>query len=369
MTFFRLLGPLAPAAGSGKRPALLALLLLSANRVVSTDRLMDDLWDGDPPATAAVAIQNAISQLRRLVGADRIVTHPGGYELRIAAGEFDVHQFERGLADATEATEPGSKLARLNEALALWRGPALADFAFEPFARAECERLEELRLTALEQRIDCEIALGRPAAADLKALIAEHPLRERLRAQLMLALYTAGQQADALAVYHETRRMLRDELGLEPGPELRRLERAILEQQPLSTAPSTLPAPATAIIGRAADAAAVGRLLERARLVTLTGPGGIGKTRLALEVAGAFGATFVELAHVTRPRRCRAGRRAGARRRGPDRPPALQRPAARARQPRADRGRARRRRPAARRRAEQPDPRHQPPRPARGGRT
>jgi predicted ATPase/DNA-binding SARP family transcriptional activator len=300
MTFFRLLGPLAPAAGSGKRPALLALLLLSANRVVSTDRLIDDLWGAEPPATAAVAIQNAISQLRRLVGADRIVTHPGGYELRVAAGELDVHAFERGLADAAEATDPAAKLDHLDRALALWRGPALVDFAFEPFARAECERLEELRVTAHEDRIDCELACGRPVVAELKALIAEHPLRERLRAQLMLAFYSAGQQADALAVYHDTRRMLRDELGLEPGPELRRIERAILEQRPLTTAPTALPAPATPIIGRAADAAAVARLLEHSRLVTLTGPGGIGKTRLALEVASAFSATFVELAHVTR---------------------------------------------------------------------
>jgi predicted ATPase/DNA-binding SARP family transcriptional activator len=305
---YGLLGPLVPSVGAGKRPALLALLLLSANRVVTTDRLIDELWHGDPPPTAGVALQNGVAQLRRRLGPDAIVTHPGGYELRVAPGALDVHRFERALADAAEAVAArrhADALERLDAALALWRGPPLADVAYEPFAVAEAERLEELRLGALEQRFDCELALGRHAAtiAPLRTLIAEHPLRERLRAQLMLALYAGGQQADALAVYRDARRMLVDNLGLEPGPELRRIEQAILAQRPLPVRPGgaarAVPAPATPLVGRAAELAAVTELLRSgARVITLTGAGGMGKTRLALEAAAQADA-FVDLARAT----------------------------------------------------------------------
>jgi predicted ATPase/DNA-binding SARP family transcriptional activator len=305
---YGLLGPLVPSVGAGKRPALLALLLLSANRVVTTDRLIEELWHGDPPPTAAVALQNSVAQLRRRLGAEAIVTHPGGYELRVAPGALDVHRFERALADAAEALAARryeAALERLDAAQALWRGPPLTDVAFEPFAAAECERLEELRLGALEQRFDCELALGRHAAAvaPLKRLIAEHPLRERLRAQLMLALNAGGQQADALAVYRDARATLVEELGLEPGPELRRIEQAILTQRPLPARPGgaagAVPAPATPLIGRAGELAAVAELLRAgARVITLTGPGGMGKTRLALEAA-AHADAFVDLARAT----------------------------------------------------------------------
>jgi DNA-binding SARP family transcriptional activator len=149
---FRLLGPLEPRVGAGKRPALLALLLLAANRVVSCDRLIEELWHGDPPPSATVALQNAVSQLRRRLGPDAIVTHLGGYELRVPPGAFDVQRFERGLADAREAAAPEAALAHLDAALALWRGPALADFAYEPFARAEAESSACLRSAARPRR-------------------------------------------------------------------------------------------------------------------------------------------------------------------------------------------------------------------------
>jgi predicted ATPase/DNA-binding SARP family transcriptional activator len=312
---YRLLGPLAVECdgttlpvGTGKRPAVLALLLLSANKVVSTDRLAEELWHGRPPPTAPAALQNAISQLRRALQRDAIVTHPGGYELRVAPGALDVQRFESGVAQAGEAAEAGrhaEALDRLERALALWRGPALADFAFEPFARAEAERLEELRLGADELRFDCELALDRHAevVAALQALVREHPLRERPRAQLMLALYRSGRQADALAVYRDARRVLIDELGLEPGPALRELEQAILEQRPVTAATPRLPAPPAPIVGRARELQEAAALLAGTRILTITGPGGTGKTRLALELAAraAGEAAFVDLTAVTVP--------------------------------------------------------------------
>ena len=230
---FRILGPLEvleddrpiPLGGARQR-ALLAILLTRANEVVSTDRLIDDLWGEAPPRTALNTLQYYVSQLRKLLGAERIVTQPPGYLIRVEADELDLARFERLVE------EGGGE--RVREALALWRGPALADFAYEEFARAEAARLEELRLAALEQRLDVDLALGRHAevVGELEQLVAQHSLRERPRGQLMLALYRSGRQAEALDVYQATRRALVDELGIEPSPALRELEKAMLSQDP-----------------------------------------------------------------------------------------------------------------------------------------
>jgi lactate 2-monooxygenase len=242
---FRILGPVQisdngrslPLGGSKQR-AVLAILLLHANEVVSVDRLADDLWGDEQPVDAAGAIQNHISRLRKLVGADVLATHPGGYSLEVDLGRIDLHRFEQLTADA-EAADAATRAARLREALKLWRGPALADLAFEPFARPEAIRLEEARLAALEARFDADLELGRhhEIVGELEQLVATHPLRERLRGQLIVALYRAGRQAEALGVYRETRRVLSEELGLEPGPALKELERRILRQDPALAAP------------------------------------------------------------------------------------------------------------------------------------
>ena len=223
---FRILGPLevfdegrSVDVGAAKQRALLAFLLLNANRVVSSDRLIDALWGERAPGTAQKALQVYVSQLRKALGRDRIVTRAPGYELRVEAGELDLERFAELVSNQEFA-----------EALRLKRGVALADFAYEPFAQNEIARLEELALACLEQRLDADLAKGRHAAlvAELEALVAEHPLRERLRAQLMLALYRSGRQADALDAYQAGRTLLLDELGLEPGAELRELQRQIL---------------------------------------------------------------------------------------------------------------------------------------------
>ena len=296
---FRLLGPIeaigddgASIPLGGARPrALLALLLLNANDVVSTDRLIDGIWGEQPPASAASALQVHVHALRRAIGPDRIVTRPPGYVVRVDADELDVDRFERLIADG----DP-------HGALALWRGQALADLAFEPFAQAEAARLDEARLGALEARIEADLNAGGHGAltGELDALAAAHPHRERLQAQRILALYRAGRQADALAAFREARDAL-DELGLEPSAELRRLERRMLEQDPTLDAverEATLPRATTALIGRRLELAAALALLGRpdTRLVTLTGTGGSGKTRLALAVAAERdGAVFVDL--------------------------------------------------------------------------
>ncbi len=244
MLEFRILGPLEVVEhdrllvlGGHKQRALLVILLLHRGEVVSTDRLSDELWGERPPASAAKTVQAYVSNLRRALGAGVLATRGHGYVLETARGQLDVDRFE-ALVDSGRAAlregDAGRASERLREALAWWRGPPLADFAYEPFAQAEAARLEEERLAALEDRIDADLALGRHAAlvGELEALVRGHPLRERLQGQLMLALYRSGRQADALDRYQEARRRLTDELGIEPGPELQELERAILNQDP-----------------------------------------------------------------------------------------------------------------------------------------
>ena len=255
---FRLLGPLeiverdrSLALGAGKQKALLAILLLNANEVVSTDRLHDELWGESPPATAAKSIQLYVSRLRKELGEGRLVTRPPGYVLKVEPHELDAARFRRLVGEARDI-EPERAARKLREALDLWRGPPLADLEYEPFAQPEIARLREARLAALEQRIDADLAAGRHAAlvGELEALVSEHPLRERLWAQLMLALYRSSRQAEALEAYRAARRSLSEELGLEPGTELKQLEQAILTHDPEldlaqpSAAPRRTPAPA-----------------------------------------------------------------------------------------------------------------------------
>src|SRR5262245_34034372 len=238
MLSFRLLGPLEAwdgdrllDIGGQRQRSLLALLLLSANRVVPTDALVDALWGEEPPRTATTSLHNAVSQLRRALGTDVLETRTPGYVLHVEAGGLDLVEFERLLAQARG--EPPEERARtLREALALWGGPALADVAFEPFAADEVRRLEELRLVANEERLEADLAAGRATdvVGELEGLVVHHPYRERLRALLMLALYRSNRQAEALQVFHDLRRVLDEELGLDPGPELRELHRRILVQ-------------------------------------------------------------------------------------------------------------------------------------------
>src|SRR5438105_3490537 len=223
---FRVLGPLEVVEDgrvipvSGKQRMLLGVLLVHANEVVSADRLVDALWGERPPATAQTALQVHVSQLRKLVGAERIETRTPGYRLIAGAEELDTSRFERLLTEG-----------RVDEALALWRGRPLAEFEYEPWAVAETARLEELRLAAEEARFERELASGGAhLIPQLEALVRSQPQRERPRAQLMRALYRAGRQADALALYQETRKTLVEELGIEPGPELQDLYRQILNQ-------------------------------------------------------------------------------------------------------------------------------------------
>ena len=241
---YRVLGPLEVEAdgrilklGGAKQRALLGLLLLHANEAVSRDRLIDELWNTSPPETASAAIQVYVSQLRKLVGRDVIVTQPPGYLIRVPEGTLDLERFEEAVNRARDA--PADEAADLlRQALGLWRGPPLAELD-ESFARAERARLEEQRLTALEQRISADLELGRHAqlVPELEGLVREHPLRERRRGQLMLALYRCGRQAEALEVYRTGRRLLDEELGLKPDDELQRLERAILNHDPSLESP------------------------------------------------------------------------------------------------------------------------------------
>src|SRR5215510_1517938 len=252
---FRILGPLEVQAnghrlqlGGRKQRALLAVLLLNANGVVSRDRLIDALWGERPPPTASHTLDAYLSRLRKALASDgdggaRLVTRAPGYVLRLAPDQLDLACFERLAADgqrALDAGEPELAAVKLRQAEALWRGRPLADVEFEPFAHAYVDRLEQLGWATTEQRVAAELALGRheQLVPELEALVTGHPLRERLRGQLMLALYRSGRQAEALAVYREGRVLLREELGLDPGPQLQELERAVLRQDPALAAPS-----------------------------------------------------------------------------------------------------------------------------------
>jgi len=258
---FRILGPLEVlddgrpvALPGGRGRALLALLILHAGEVVSADRLIDELWGENPPPTATTALQGLVSTLRKRLepaqagGEARAVlrTVPPGYVLATDPTGVDANLFRRLVEEASGAAA-AERSPRLRRALSLWRGPALAEFTYQPFAQREITALEELRLVAIEERVEADLALGRHGqlVAELETLVAEHPFRERVRGQLMVALYRAGRQAEALEVYRDTRQALVEELGIEPGPGLRQLEQAILRQDPsLDREPSRETAPA-----------------------------------------------------------------------------------------------------------------------------
>ena len=291
----KLLGPVevvsnetAVALGGPKERALLAMLALEAGSTVSVERLIDGLWGDAPPATAAKLVQLYVSHLRKAMAgcADEgaIATRGGGYELRVGRNQVDVARFERLLAQGAA-----------REALSLWRGPPLADVAKEPFAAPEIRRLHELRTAALEVAIDQDLEAGRhrEVLPELESLLAREPLRERLHAQRMLALYRCGRQADALEAYRQARAALVEQIGVEPGPALRRLHEAILRQDPSLDAPADRaggPGPSTPLLGRDAELERLRSLWWRAREaggagVLITGGPGMGKTRLARELA------------------------------------------------------------------------------------
>ncbi|WP_431924860.1 BTAD domain-containing putative transcriptional regulator [Nonomuraea jabiensis] len=295
---FGVLGPLAVWTADGepvkvpevKVRALLADLLIHAGRPVSADRLIEDLWGDRPPANASGALRVKVSQLRRAIGG-LVAYRAPGYVLHVEPSSVDAGLFETLIGRAQRASGPQERAALLREALGLWRGDAYAEFADEPFALAAVARLGEQRLAALEELAEARLALGEHVllAAELASLVAEHPLRERLRAAHVRALYLAGRQSEALTGYEELRRRLSEELGLDPGPELAALHQAILRQDPslgpVARPRGNLPPPLTSLVGRDEAVAEVRSLLRAGRLVTLTGPGGVGKTRLALAAA------------------------------------------------------------------------------------
>lgn len=357
--------------GGLRERTLLARLLLSAGQVVSADRLADDLWAGDPPPHSMATLRVYISRLRRALGPESaalLLTQPPGYRMKLEPGQLDAHRFEALAAAARadmEAGRPQEAAGRLRQALGLWRGPALSDVADFSFAQADAIRLEEARITALEDRVEADLACGRHASltSELDGLVASHPLRERLCGQRMLALYRCGRQADALQAYQGLRTRLADELGIDPNPGLQRLQQAILCQGaelgwppagwkppvpeggvaagedavgddaagddaagddvaraavPAGDPPqvpafqaerpgSWLPAETTTFIGRESELATIDELLGLSRLLTLTGPSGSGKTRLALRAAALAsgshpdGVWLVDLAPVAAP--------------------------------------------------------------------
>ncbi|MEV0438038.1 BTAD domain-containing putative transcriptional regulator [Streptomyces spectabilis] len=328
---FEVLGPLAVRSDDGalipvpepKVRTLLAALLARTGHPVPADTLVEDLWGaGKLPANPANSLQTKVSQLRRAIGRDTVAYGPAGYRLALAEGATDAARFETLTARAYRTdTGPAEQASLLTGALALWRGPAYADFPDADFARAVAARLEEQRRTAQETLAEARLVLGEHAllADDLTDLVAREPLRERLRAAHMRALYRAGRPSEALAAYQDLRTRLADELGTDPGPELAALHEAILRQDPglapppaaAAAAPAAapprtnLPAATTRLVGRADAVTRVRELVRRERLVTLTGPGGVGKTRLALEAAADLmddfpdGVRLVELAGTT----------------------------------------------------------------------
>jgi predicted ATPase/DNA-binding SARP family transcriptional activator len=261
--------------GGAMLRTLLARLAVDAGRIVTTDRLIADLWPESAPAEPGAALQSLVARLRRAIGREAIDSHPTGYRLN---AEVDTRQFERAIADG----QP-------REALELWRGSPLADVSDAEFARAPIARLEELRATAVEARIDADIAARQDVIAEVEELAAAQPLREGLHARLMRALTAKGRQADALAVYDRVRKLLADQLGVDPGTEL---QEAHLQALRTTSARSNLPARLTSFVGRALELEQVTRALAGARLVTLTGTGGAGKTRLAIEAAERLLAVF-----------------------------------------------------------------------------
>jgi len=310
--------------GGARLRSLLIRLAIAGGDAVPVDRLAADLWPDEgsrPPADAANAVQALVSRLRAAAGKDIVFLGPTGYRLTVPSGEIDARAFEQAVTAARARLADGDHAAAaeaFRTALRMWRGPALADVADAPFAAATIARLSELRLAAAEDRIDADLALGKGAelVPEVEELAGEHPLRERLRGQLMRALYAAGRQADALGVFEDTRKLLAAQLGVDPSPALSDVHLAILRAElPRSPAPvpapaaarrhTNLPAQLTSFVGRDEDLERVAsRLLAESRLVTLTGPGGAGKTRLAVETGArvadelADGVWFVPLASV-----------------------------------------------------------------------
>jgi predicted ATPase/DNA-binding SARP family transcriptional activator len=328
---FRVLGPFdvlrnggTIALGAHRQRALLLLLFLHSDELVSRDRLIDELWGERAPGSAPNMVQVYVSRLRKVLGPGLLVTQPPGYVLRVGEAQVDATKFEELVGQARDSlADDAAGAARdlLDEAIATWRGPPLADFAYESFAQGDIARLQELRLEAIELRIDADLTLGRQVAlvGELEQLIGLHPFRERLRGQLMVALYRSGRQAEALDAYRAARSALVEDLGLGPSPALRRLEQAILDQDPSLDATEksaaagqlqragpagNLPPELTSLLGRELELEQVGELVERHRVVTIVGPGGVGKTRVALRVASAAanrfpdGVWFVDLAPV-----------------------------------------------------------------------
>jgi predicted ATPase/DNA-binding SARP family transcriptional activator len=309
---FAVLGPLQierdgdlVALRSGRQRAVLARLLIANGETVSADRLIQDVWADQVPTDPRNTLQHGVAQLRKLLEPGRsrgesprvLMSDGTGYRLALAEHAMDADEFEAGLAQARtmlESARPGGAADVLGTVLELWRGQAYEDFAYDEFATAERERLDELRVVARELLLDARLELQGPDAviSDLEGLVAEHPYREGVRARLMRAMYQAGRQAEALQVYRDTAAVLSEELGISPSPELRALEGQILLQDPALAQPdasrpqSNLPALNTRLIGREDDLERVSGFLDAERLVTLLGPGGSGKTRLALSVAG-----------------------------------------------------------------------------------
>ncbi|MBA3333229.1 MAG: winged helix-turn-helix domain-containing protein, partial [Actinobacteria bacterium] len=328
-TEFRVLGPLEIEQdgaliriGAPKERALLLYLLLNACAVVPADRIIEALWGSAPPSSAKKLVQLYVSHLRDKLGRAAIETVPPGYRAQIAPSSLDCVRFERLLRDGREAQVSGNAqlaVAILSRALALWRGPALVDVSFDDFAVAEAARLEELRLDCAEERLAAQLSLGEheDVVAESARLSSQHPHRERLRGLYMVALYRAGRQVEALEVFRDTRKELLEELGLEPGDDLRAVELAILRHDPSltpSTSPavavsSELPATVTELIGRERELRELRALVlrEDVRLVTLVGAGGSGKTRLAFALAAgsqpffANGVAIAELAALRDP--------------------------------------------------------------------